>query len=216
MKHRPKPQTQLTVERLENLDLPSSISFVNGTVLVWGSNLHDTVRVEPTRSIDFKGGVLVSLETRDNSGKIIDSQSKHFKNGELNVQKVQFVGGEGNDKFFNNLAIPSEAWGQGGSDTLWGGSSNDILVGGEGHDYLYGNGGYDRLWGENGNDFLDGGDDWINDMLDGGKGYDTYQLYYHTGQFSGINNLFQSWWEDTSQWFDSDGWYGYYVTYKYP
>jgi Ca2+-binding RTX toxin-like protein len=72
-----------------------------------------------------------------------------------------------------------------GNDTVVGGSGNDSLSGGEGNDSLIGGDGYNFFIGGAGNDTLTGGvdgdiflDEDTNggDVIDGGAGYDYYQL----------------------------------------
>ena len=92
------------------------------------------------------------------------------------VQKIIFHGGASNDGFVNHSAIPSEAYGDTGHDTLIGGSAADELHGGIGNDHLEGNGTWlglligDELYGGEGDDTLIGGG-W-NDLLSGGSGHD--------------------------------------------
>ena len=109
-----------------------------------------------------------------------------FAHGE--VQKIVFRGGWGNDSFENLSAIPSEAYGDGGNDTLIGGTASDELHGGIGDDHLEANGHFeaktrwgirmgDKLYGDQGDDMLIGGGG--NDLLSGGSGHD--QLFGNAG-----------------------------------
>ena len=114
------------------------------------------------------------------------------------VNKIIFHGGNGDDKFRNLTALPSEAHGDDGQDNLTGGSGNDVLFGDRGHDVLLGGAGHDALYGGLGNDILIGrtGDDTLtggdgadklfgeagNDSLTGGEGND--ELYGSHGDDS--------------------------------
>jgi Ca2+-binding RTX toxin-like protein len=120
------------------------------------------------------------------------------------VERVLFHGGDGDDWFANETALPSTAYGEAGNDSLFGGSvrdrlfgglGNDLLEGRDGRDILWGGVGDDLIWGGLGNDELHGdegdddlrgneGDDAIwgnsgNDILHGGQGNDT--LYGNRG-----------------------------------
>ena len=64
----------------------------------------------------------------------------------------------------------SEAYGNGGKDSLTGGVGDDRIDGGDGKDAIAGGGGQDKLYGGNGNDSLSGQAD--NDELHGGAGND--------------------------------------------
>jgi Ca2+-binding RTX toxin-like protein len=69
---------------------------------------------------------------------------------------VRFIGSEGNDRFFNYTALPTEAFGDDGNDHLQGGTGNDTLHGGSHNDTLHGGAGDDVLSGGAGNDTLHG------------------------------------------------------------
>ena len=96
------------------------------------------------------------------------------------VNKVQYEGGAGNDRFVNLVStLPVQAWGYGGNDYLEGFNGKDTFVGGDGNDILKGYGGNDSMWGGNGDDVLLGmdGDDSLvgsagNDQVNGGAGSD--------------------------------------------
>ena len=97
------------------------------------------------------------------------------------VDSILFVGLGGNDRFTNNTAIDSVAFGQAGNDTLVGGSGNDRLIAGSGNDVLRGNAGDDELrggidgtkelFGDAGNDRLFGGTQ--RNEINGGTGDDV-------------------------------------------
>ena len=95
------------------------------------------------------------------------------------VTQIHFSGNGGNDRFINNTAIESVAYGGAGLDVLWGGSGRDELYGELGDDILFGWGGDDRLEGGSGNDRFYGGtgNDLLlssigHDMVHGGSGTD--------------------------------------------
>ncbi len=73
------------------------------------------------------------------------------------VDKVIFIGLEGDDNFTNGTSLESEMVGHAGNDTLRGGSGIDNIVGGHGNDFLFGNAGNDRIVGSAGNDTIEAG-----------------------------------------------------------
>ncbi len=97
------------------------------------------------------------------------------------VDSILFVGLGGNDRFTNDTAINSVAFGHGGNDTLVGGSGNDRLIAGPGNDVLRGNAGDDELrggidgtkelFGDAGDDRLFGGTE--RNEINGGTGDDV-------------------------------------------
>jgi hypothetical protein len=97
---------------------------------------------------------------------------------------VQMFGGNGKDKLEDqyNLAGPSRLLdGGAGDDILYSYVGNDVLIGGDGNDELDGGVGSDELRGGPGNDLMYGDrykDDWGADILDGGPGFDTGDVWY--------------------------------------
>jgi hypothetical protein len=75
---------------------------------------------------------------------------------QVNVRRVDYHGGDGDDVFENRTFLDSTAYGDGGNDTLIGGGGQDTLYGGQG------------------NDVLDGGHDGVQDHLKGDEGADTF------------------------------------------
>jgi Ca2+-binding RTX toxin-like protein len=75
----------------------------------------------------------------------------------LNVKRITFDGGPGQDEFANSANLPSEAHGGPDGDHLAGGFEPDILDGDEGNDNLDGGQGDDTLDGGAGTDHLTGG-----------------------------------------------------------
>lgn len=147
-----------------------------------------------------------TLQVRDHSaGGVLRNYARSA------VNLVQFVGGNGHDRFVNyvqNLNI--QAWGQGGhdylqgsyghdylnggsgNDWLYGLGGNDILVGGSDHDSVFGGAGNDKLYGEGGHDYVNGGSG--TDEMYGGSGNDLfvaidngYTDYVHAG--TGYNTI---------------------------
>ena len=73
------------------------------------------------------------------------------------VEKVSFIGGNGDDTLTNATSIPSSIFGGDGDDLLTGGRNDDNIVGGGGADSILGGGGDDRLVGGSGDDVISGG-----------------------------------------------------------
>lgn len=86
------------------------------------------------------------------------------------VNKVIFIGFDGNDVFTNSTGVESLMLGNDGDDVLYGGTGVDVANGGSGNDQIFGGTGEDRLVGNTGDDLLVGGDG--NDRLFGGDGFD--------------------------------------------
>lgn len=91
--------------------------------------------------------------------------------GKGKVASIEFHGGSGNDRFVNNTAFSSRAFGNHGNDYLQGGSAADYFEGGFGDDILLGMGGNDQLHGQEDDDRLNGREG--NDTLSGGSGNDV-------------------------------------------
>jgi uncharacterized delta-60 repeat protein len=87
------------------------------------------------------------------------------------INKIEYRGTDGADRFRNQTNLESTAYGFKGIDTLEGGSNRDVLYGGRNTDWLYGNAGNDELFGGSGADRLYGGND--HDTLDGGANGDN-------------------------------------------
>ena len=84
------------------------------------------------------------------------------------VNRVVFIGFDGNDTFDNRTGVPSQLLGGNGVDTLRGGSGNDVINGGAGDNILFGNEGNDRIFAGAGNDTIFGG--FEDDRIFGGDG----------------------------------------------
>ncbi len=141
---------------LENRNLLAGISFdsATGVVTISGSAAADAAQVN-----------LVNTQIQVTVNGI---GTQNFAASA--VTKVVFSGGDGDDWFRNNTAVPTQANGHRGNDTLIGGSANDVLRGGEDIDRIYGNNGNDSLIGDSGRDFFFGGTG--HDSMNGGTGND--------------------------------------------
>ncbi len=145
-------KTRLNLETLGERITPAAGVFLKGSqLLIEGTAGNDVARVSVSGkdiSVEFNG--------------VVKTFSK--------ARSILFHGGNGNDTFVNNTALPSRAEGGNGNDDLTGGSAADALFGGTGDDRLTGQSGNDQLLGEAGNDRLSGGVG--NDSLSGGTGSD--------------------------------------------
>ena len=144
--------------RLEPRRLLASIYLDNasGDLYISGGNANDT-------------GSLTMVGSSQVQASITGADSQTFASNQ--IQRVVFIGLEGNDTFTNDTAIPSLQYGQGGNDTLRGGTGVDTINGGPGNDFLDGQAGNDRLVGYLGADEIIGGDG--DDSIYGGSGNNT-------------------------------------------
>jgi uncharacterized protein YkwD len=122
---------RLSVEQLESRDLMAG-SFLSGGVLTIASTAF------ADQCVVSRNGDLVRVTMSGGYREQIDYDASL-------VDRVVYRGGGGPDRFINQTAIPSVAYG---------GQGNDTLLGGTGNDSLYGGAGVDRLDGGGGNDFL--------------------------------------------------------------
>jgi hypothetical protein len=159
----PTRKARLQFENLELREMPAVLS-----VGVVGSDL--TIRMDNSGGgVDVRpSGLMGSTVTVSEIGS-----SRSWSFNSKAVASIVFTGGSGADKFLNNTAIPSWAFGHGGNDVLVGGSGNDYLDGGEGHDRLNGRGGRDHLLGGAGNDVLIAIDGGTTDYIDPWTGRDV-------------------------------------------
>src|ERR1043166_8871560 len=99
MKTVPDRGVRLAMERLEDREVPASISFpdANGVVTIVGSSGSDAV----TAKYDSTGTKVVF--TASWGGSVTTSKSS--------VKKIVFFGGAGNDWFNNSTAVPTAAYG---------------------------------------------------------------------------------------------------------
>ena len=183
-KRKPNKRNWQNVESLEDRRLMAADLMFNwapeiefngdGTdVLIDGSSFHDTATVKL-----FQNGTAdpvddaIQIKVSNNIGfsdtltlQRLDPQ------GNERIHSIIFKGYGGNDKFTNNVDLPSKAYGGSGDDTLIGGANVDKFYGGYGNDALRGNGGDDTLHGDKGSDNVIGGDG--DDTIRGGDGNDT-------------------------------------------
>lgn len=143
----------------------SSLWFSGNRLVVKSDNASTSV------SVSQSGSNLVVSEV---------GTSRSWSYARSSVGDLEFQGGNGNDRFVNNISnLPTRAFGNAGNDYLEGYNAVDTFVGGAGDDTLVGYGGDDIMWGGTGNDVLRGmdgndqlmGDDG-NDRLNGGNGAD--------------------------------------------
>ncbi len=170
--------------------------------------LHDIAAVQRIygKNTTFRSGDTVY--TWDNTGKAfqaaiwdtggrdtIDGSNHSVRRRGVNIDlragKFSSIGGNGDGRFRNNVAIAfgvriENAIGGRGNDVLTGNGASNVLRGGGGNDRLYGMGGNDRLYGGAGNDLLDGGPG--NDRLVGGSGRDTYVFSGNWGRDTVVDN----------------------------
>ena len=162
--------TKLGAQQLEKRELLAALIGYDArraTVTITGSGLADAAEVSQLPSGQYQ---VKTWDARSQAAQLLP-------NG---LRKIVFYGGDGNDWFKNDTAVPVEAWGGLGDDTLVGGSGNDWLEGQAGNDTLFGGAGNDRLYGWTGDDNLNGGDgdDYIHgwegaDIIFGGNGNDS-------------------------------------------
>jgi hypothetical protein len=168
-----RSSSRLGVEALEAREVPSVTSVIDTAT---------TIQV----NVDNNGSnVTISRPNEVSALKITDNQTGHTWTFSgfisLDLKKVVFVGGSGNDRVSAANALERvDLYGNLGNDVLTGGrlndrldggSGNDILHGGAGNDSIYGRGGFDYLYGDDGSDFLDDGGQ-SGDHLTGNGGYD--------------------------------------------
>jgi Ca2+-binding RTX toxin-like protein len=91
----------------------------------------------------------------------------------------------GNDNLFADLTMVQNSLGQDlglqlvgapGNDIVHGGAGSDFIKGGPGDDRLEGGSGSDVVMGEEGNDTIFARDGILNEVVDGGAGFDTAQV----------------------------------------
>jgi Ca2+-binding RTX toxin-like protein len=161
------------LEALEDRQL-LTVSIVNGEI-----HITQTENADYARVVNDSGNYAV-----------VDNNATHyFSPAEVWGNKVVYHGGGGDDGFYNETDLATEAYGSWGNDflvasmshgqaKLFGESGNDTLKGGFADDYLWGGSGNDEMRGNGGNDFLAGGltslfnlisDD---DVMHGGAGND--------------------------------------------
>lgn len=159
-----RPSFRPAIESLEARDVPATlievltinpgaageftptVRRIGTDLVITGTAKDDSV----TASLTGRGLIRLDFQNADGS-----SASRLLTGGKIN--RLVFVGGEGNDTFVNQTRLASVADGGNGDDVLVGGSGIDQFDGGDGNDVLIGNAGNDILWGGPGDDKLDGG-----------------------------------------------------------
>jgi Ca2+-binding RTX toxin-like protein len=185
-------RAKLNLEGLEDrLNLSSYI--YNGDLYIVGTNGADTVNVS------YQGEYIKVVE---------NGVTRWFYADNVWGGEIRFWGYAGNDFFNSDISdLNVIAYGMDGNDILFGDAGDDILVGGNGldtllgfsgDDDLYGGWGYDWLYGMNGNDLLHGGDDLSPDYMNGGAGYDYFQIDWFWTGWS---------WANRDRAADFNGWY---------
>jgi len=126
------------------------------------------------------GAIAVDLGAGDDTLGVLS-----FASGASLDGKVSASLGEGNDTF-KGSEFGESVSGGGGVDTLEGEQGDDTLDGGPGDDKLDGDRGADTLRGGDGNDTFDpdgyaSAGEWAADVVDGGAGVDTVDIYNASG-----------------------------------
>jgi Ca2+-binding RTX toxin-like protein len=93
------------------------------------------------------------------------------------VKKVEVIGLAGDDVIDlsspdQDLLARSYVHAGAGNDWIRGGNGNDTILGWSGNDLIFGDDGADAIYGQTGNDFLDDGSRTVNEIAQGGLGFD--------------------------------------------
>lgn len=150
------------LETLEAREVPAYVNLVSGGIV---QAVGDDFRNDNVHA--FKSGTQVVVRLESSAGVI----ERRFSASA--VREIRFWGYSGDDRFVNDVNVPSYADGGAGNDYLEGANAADRFFGGAGNDTLVGYGGDDLLDGGDGYDFLDGGAG--RDTLIGGAGKDRYR-----------------------------------------
>lgn len=112
----------LSLERLENRDLPASVSLVGGTLAVLGDDRSDVVDV----FVNAAGAIVAN----------VNGVSQTF--AAASVQRVFLDGGNGDDILTSQVpTVPDVLRGGNGSDTLQAFGSSSVVLGENGSDLIY-------------------------------------------------------------------------------
>ncbi len=151
--------SRMTFQMLEPRRLLAGITLenINGvaTVLIDGSLENDVAVVANVND----STILVQLNDQLETFAVAD------------VERIRFVGRNGDDLFTNLTSIDSSAAGNDGHDILTGGNGHNWFQGGNGNDQLLGGDLNDQLRGRAGNDTIDGGK--RHDKIFGAEGNDV-------------------------------------------
>jgi hypothetical protein len=141
--HKPR-RPRLRVERCEDRLAPAvSVSTSASALIVAGDNAANHVYV--SRASDGQSQFLAVSDFNKGLIKMVSANE---------INRIIFLGEDGNDRFENWTDVESKAWGGAGNDTLIGGSANDHFNGQAGNDVLSGRGGNNFLQGNAGKDLF--------------------------------------------------------------
>lgn len=178
---RSRSNSNLAFETLESRRLLAGIHFdaASGTVTVSGGAGNDT-------------GLFVFQGTENYRASINGAADRVFPTEDVN--RLVFIGFDGNDSFDNRTFVPSQLLGGNGNDTLSGGAGEDLINGGAGNDVIRGNEANDRLYGLAGDDDIFGGEE--DDRIFGGDGRNEIRGGDGDDLIFGGNNVDQIFGED--------------------
>lgn len=126
----------LSLEALGSRECPSTVTVVNGTMTVQGTDAGETILLRHTATT-----ILVDGVPYPSAG----------------ITRVVVSAGDGDDVIRDGSGRGALLYGGLGDDVIYGNGGNDKLYGGEGNDKLYGGDDNDILWGGGGTDVVDGG-----------------------------------------------------------
>ena len=140
-------------EKLEPRQLLAGIFYdaASSTVTISGDAADDFGRFSQVTGTEYRA--TLGGQVRNAQGLTIN---RSFDVG--SVEKVVFIGFDGNDVFENFSDVTAQLLGGNGDDTLQGGSQDDVINGGAGNDNIEGDLGNDRIIGGGGFDRISGGD----------------------------------------------------------
>ena len=172
-------------DRLYGGDGHDSLDGFTGNDLIFGDIGNDAIFIDAGEGVDtVDGGAGTDFLNLDRTGSaqaviwslINPAIAQILADGTriVNVERMHFDGGSGNDRVTGG-ALEDDLSGGLGGDTLVGGAGQDDLFGGAGHDRLDGGTGVDTLRGGTGNDLfvVDSNLDLV--WEDAGDGIDTVQ-----------------------------------------
>jgi len=138
-------RARLNVERLEEREVPATLSLSGGLLTVVGTPLEDRIAIS-------LNATQTQLVVQDN-GRVIG----RFANS--SVSNIQVFTGEGNDRIQVTSVVKQTAYldGGNGKNTILAGGGTTTLVGGDGNSKLGGGGGTTIFVGGSGSELLVGG-----------------------------------------------------------
>ena len=132
---------RLSLQQLETRKLMAAdIGLADGVLSLQGTEMDDVAEV-----YSESGEIAVRLTSYDNQGQLTGELNETFAADD--VQRVVFVGGEGNDVLVNDSSVPTIARSGAGADVLMGGDGDDLIAAGTGDDIVLGGGGDDLILG---------------------------------------------------------------------